>query len=80
MKSTDSEVYLGPRLSRDTQRQRLLRVIEAELTARQREVITAYYLENRSMAQIAHARGVNKSTVCRTIHRAEKRMRRCLRY
>ena len=80
MKSTDSETYLGPRLSRDTQRQRLLRVIETELTAHQREVITAYYLENRSMAQIARARGVNKSTVCRTIHRAEKRMRRCLRY
>lgn len=80
MKSTDSEAYSGPRLSRDRQRQRLLRVIDAELTARQREVITAYYLENRSMVEIARAYGVNKSTICRTLQRAEKRMRRCLRY
>lgn len=80
MKSTDSEVYSGPRLSRDRQRQRLLRVIDAELTARQREIITAYYLENRSMTEIARTHGINKSTVCRTLQRAEKRMRRCLRY
>ena len=32
------------------------------------------------MPQIARQLGVNKSTVSRTIHRGEARLRRCLRY
>ena len=32
------------------------------------------------MRELAQERGVNKSTVCRTLQRAERRMRRCLRY
>lgn len=79
MKNIDYE-YLGPRLSREVQLRRLRRVIDQELTEQQRRAITEYYLERKSMTQIAHERGVNKSTVCRTIQRAERRLQRCLRY
>lgn len=80
MKNTDYDGYLGPRLSRDVQLRRLQRVMDNELTACQRETVVAYYLEKKSMRQIAEERCVNKSTACRTIQRAERRMRRCLRY
>lgn len=79
MKNIDYE-YLGPRLSREVQLRRLRRVIDQELTEQQRRAITEYYLERKSMTQIARERGVNKSTVCRTIQRAERRLQRCLRY
>ncbi|MBR5463245.1 MAG: sigma-70 family RNA polymerase sigma factor, partial [Butyricimonas sp.] len=40
----------------------------------------AYYFQEQTLAQIAADRGVNKSTVCRTLHRAEEKLRRFLRY
>ena len=80
MRNTLYEGYEGPRLPRQVQLRRLNRVIEAELTPHQRETLVAYYFQNRTMAQIAAERGVCRSTVCRTLHRAENRVRRCLRY
>lgn len=80
MRNTLYDGYEGPRLPRQVQLQRLKKVIERELTEKQREVLIAYYFQNMTMAQIAEARGVNRSTVCRTLHRAENRVRRCLRY
>lgn len=80
MKNTLYEGYEGPRLSRQAQMKRLSRVIEMELTDAQRQILVAYYFQNQTMAQIARERGVCPSTVCRTLHRAEKRVRRCLRY
>ena len=74
------EGYLGPRLPREVQLQRVRRVIAEELTQVQREMLTAYYFQELTMAQIARDRGVNKSTVCRTIHRAENKLRRYLKY
>lgn len=62
------------------QLRRLRRVIEMELTQVQREVLIAYYFQEKTMAQIARERGVCRSSVCRTLHRAEDRVRRCLRY
>ena len=56
------------------------RVIEGELTELQRETILAYYFQQKNICLIAKERGVNKSTVCRTLHRAEARIRRCLKY
>lgn len=53
MKNTDYDGYLGPRLSRDVQLRRLQRVMDNELTACQRETVVAYYLEKKSMRQIA---------------------------
>lgn len=72
--------YEGPRLPREVQLKRLKKVIDNELTPKQREILIAYYFENKTMDQIAKDRGINKSTVCRTLNRAENRCRRCLRY
>ena len=80
MRNTLFDGYEGPRLPREVQLRRIRRVIEAELTQRQRETLTAYYFRQMTIPQIAQEQGVNKSTVCRTLHRAEARLRRCLRY
>lgn len=80
MKNTLFDGYEGPRLPRQVQLRRLRRVIEMELTQVQREVLVAYYFQEKTMAQIARERGVCRSSVCRTLHRAEDRVRRCLRY
>ena len=74
------EGYLGPRLPREVQLKRVRRVIEEELTPLQRETLTAYYFQELTITQIAAQRGVNKSTVCRTLHRAEAALRRFLKY
>ena len=72
--------YQGPRLPKDVQLKRVQRVIREELTPLQREVLLAYYFQERSITEIAADRGVNKSTVCRTLHRAEGKLRRYLKY
>ena len=72
--------YLGPRLPREVQLKRVKRVICEELTDCQKQVVIAYYFQQQTIPEIARERGVNKSTVCRTLHRAEERIRRCLKY
>ena len=74
------EGYLGPRLPREVQLQRIQRVIQEELTQLQREAIIAYYFQQMNIPHIAAERGVNKSTVSRTLRRAEEKIRRYLRY
>lgn len=63
---------------------RLLRNLGAamrdELTERQREMLSMYYIDGLNMPQIASELGVNTSTVSRTIGRGLRRLRRCLRY
>lgn len=80
MKNILYEGYLGPRLPRDVQLERVRRVIQEELTELQREALLAYYFQERTISEIAAERGVNKSTVCRTLHRAEQKLRRYLKY
>ena len=80
MKNILYEGYLGPRLPREVQLKRGQRVIQEELTPLQREALIAYYFQERTMAEIAEERGVNKSTVCRTLHRAEQKLRKFLKY
>ena len=80
MRNTLFEGYEGPRLPREVQLKRVQRVIQEELTPLQRETLVAYYFQEQTLAQIAADRGVNKSTVCRTLHRAEDRIRRFLRF
>lgn len=72
--------YQGIRLPKEVQRKRVMEVIKKELTPLQRETLLAYYIEELNIIQIAQRRGVNKSTVCRTLKRAESRLRRYLRY
>ena len=80
MKDILYEGYLGPRLPREVQLQRVRRVIEEELTPIQRQVLIAYYFQQMTIPQIARDRGVYKSTVSRTLHRAENKLRRYLKY
>ena len=67
-------------MSREMALERIRRVIREELTDLQREVLVAYYFQEISIPQIARERGVNKSTVSRTLHRAEEKLRRYLKY
>ncbi len=80
MKSIRFDSYLGARLPREMQLARVRRVIQEALSPAQRETLTAYYFQRKSVSQIAQERGVHKSTVCRTLHRAEENLRRLLRY
>ena len=80
MKNILYEGYLGTRLPREVQLKRVQRVIREDLTELQRQTLTAYYFHQRTIPQIAEERGVNKSTVSRTLRRAEERLRRYLRY
>ncbi len=80
MKNILYDGYLGPRLPRDVQLKRVQRVIQEELTPLQRQTLLAYYFQEQTVTEIAEARGVNKSTVCRTLRRAEEKLRRYLKY
>lgn len=80
MRNTLFDGYQGPRLPREVQLKRVRRVVEQELTELQRVTLMDYYFGGKNICQIARERGVNKSTVSRTLHRAEARLRRCLRY
>lgn len=80
MKSTPYSGYKGIRLPRELQLERVRRVLNEELTELQRYTLEAYYFRRQSLSQIAQDRNVNKSTVCRTLHRAEEKLRRYLKY
>ena len=80
MKNILYEGYMGPRLPREQQLKLVQRVIKEELTPLQREILTAYYFQEMTIPQIAEERGVNKSSVCRVLKRAEDRLRRFLKY
>ena len=60
--------------------ERMRQVIQGELTELQRYTLMAYYFQEKTLLQIARERSVNKSTVCRTLHRAEEKLRRYLQY
>lgn len=80
MKNTLYEGYRGLRLPKQVQLQRVQRVIREELTELQRQTLIAYYFQEQNIPQIAADRGVNKSTVSRTLRRAEEKLRRYLKY
>lgn len=68
------------RSQRQQLRRHLLRALEEDVTPRQREMLTLYYAAGLNIPAISRRLGVNKSTVSRTLHRGEARLRRCLRY
>lgn len=80
MKNTPFELNNSLRLPKQVQLQRVQQVIRRELTPLQRETLLDYYFRRLTISQIAAQRGVHKSTVCRTLHRAEDRLRRYLKY
>lgn len=59
---------------------RMKSVIHEELTELQRYTVLAYYFENKTILQIAEERSVNKSTIFRTLKRAEEKLKRFLQY
>lgn len=80
MRNMSYDGYLGPRLSPEVQKRRVANVIRFELTPHQQRAVIGYYLQEKTITQLAAEFGVNKSTVWRTLRRAEKRMQLCLRY
>ena len=80
MKNIPFDSYLGPRIPRDVALKRIQRVIREELTDIEREVLLAYYIQEIKLPQIARQRKVNKSSAARALHRAEKKLKRYLRY
>lgn len=67
-------------LPKQIQLQRVQRVIRQELTDLQRETLLCYYFQKQTIPEIAARRGVHKSTVWRTLRRAENKLRRYLKY
>ena len=67
-------------LPREVQMKRLRRVIAEQLTELQRFTLVSFYFEEKTITQIARDRGVHKSTVLRTLRRAEEKLRKFLCY
>ncbi len=67
-------------LPKHIQLQRVQRVIREELTEIQRQTLLSYYFQRMTISQIAAQRGVQKSTVSRTLRRAEDKLRRYLKF
>lgn len=59
-------------------RLRRVRYAISQLTAIQQQVLTAYYFQEMTIPQIARERGVQRSTVFRTLHRAEQNLKKYL--
>lgn len=74
------------RNSRDTREMRarclknLAAIIRQETTPRQWEMLQAYYMEGKRMHEIAAEYGISVSTVCRTLQRGQRRLKRLLKY
>ena len=54
--------------------------IEKELTPRQREIARLYYYEEHNCSEISWMLGLAPSSVSRTLHRAERKIRMHLKY
>lgn len=59
---------------------RVKRVVDEELTERQRQMVEMYYFQRLSMPEIALKLGVSPSSVSRTIMRGRGRIRKFLKY
>ena len=58
----------------------LRRAINSELTRRQRQLISMYYIEQLPMQEIADELGLHISSVSRTLKRGRERLKSSLRY
>lgn len=61
-------------------RRNMRRVRQRELTPRQEEMLHLYYDLGMSIPRIAQEKGLNKSTVSRTLARGRERLKRYLQY
>ena len=63
-----------------TLKRNLMIALRQEVSPRQVEFLRLYYAEGLNMRQIGEQMGVDRSTVSRTLKRAESNLRRCLRF
>lgn len=68
------------RPERERMKRILTRAIRHELTDRQRECVTMYYLEGMKMKDIADRLGLSNSTVTRHIQSATRKLRKVASY
>ena len=68
-------VYVEGSLAR-----RVKLAVAEELTERQRELIYLYYIEEKTMTEIAESLGLCPSTVSRTLKRGRTRLRKYIKY
>ena len=80
MRNIPYDNIFGLELPREMQIRRILRVMEQELTPKQRLYLYAYHFDDQSPSQIARRYGIHRSTVTHTLRRAEARIRRHLTY
>lgn len=58
----------------------LRRAIPRELTRRQQECVRLYFYEKLTMEEVGRELGISKSTVCRHLQRAKRRLERTVSY
>ncbi len=80
MTNTPSSRRHLSRLPRQIQMERMQLIIQEELTELQRYTLVAYYFQEKTLTRIARERNVNKSTVWRTLRRAEQKLKKYLQY
>ena len=61
-------------------RRTVARVVEEELTIRQRQIVQLFFYDGMSAAEIAQELGLARSTVYRTMQRGMRRIERSMRY
>lgn len=61
-------------------KQNLIKIIQNELTPRQRQIINLYYFHNLTTSEIAKLLNINKSTVSKTKKLAIQKIKRFLKY
>ena len=59
---------------------RMRYALSTELTDRQQQLVSMYYMQNMKQAEIARELGLSESSVSRTIKRGRMCLRRSLRY
>ena len=64
----------------DFLKRKMKMAIKEELTPTQLLYMSEYYMDGKTVGQIAIRHGVDRSTVSRGIHRAHKRIRKVLKY
>ncbi len=85
VRSPDLAVWLQSEAPDNSRQHRFLcrslrRAIRQELTPKQAQYITMYYMQGMNTTQIGDAVGVSRFTVARTIQRGRARLRRVLDY
>lgn len=65
---------------RELMKRVLKRAITGELTEMQRRCLTEFYLGGKTQTQIAREMGLNRSTVCRHIAAAHRKLRKVASY